>query len=77
MGDTGRYELLHDDERFGLRAGDILVCEPMHPAWADEKLAVLHREGDGYDPGCSVYREMVKALDPLTPTYCGICGRTH
>lgn len=59
---TGRYELLHDDERFKLRAGDVLVCGRMHWAWAPEKVAVLFRESDGYEPGCSQYRGSVRFL---------------
>lgn len=55
-----RYRLLHDDERFGLKAGDILVCESMHWAWAPEKVAVKYRESDGYEPGCSQYRQSVE-----------------
>jgi hypothetical protein len=51
--ELSRYELMYDDERFHLKRGDILVCEPMHWAWANEKVAVLYRESDGYEPGCS------------------------
>lgn len=54
------YRLLHDDERFGLKAGDILVCRSMHWAWADEKVSVMYRESDGYEPHCSQYRENVE-----------------
>lgn len=56
-----RWELLADDERFGLRAGDVLVCVPY---WLDPacKLTVLRRESDGYDPSCNVYRHEVRAL---------------
>jgi hypothetical protein len=58
--EPSRYRLLVDDERFGLTAGDILICAPMHWAWAPEKVAVLRRESDGYEPGCSQYREDVE-----------------
>jgi hypothetical protein len=54
------YRLKEDDPRFGLQAGDVLVCEPMHWAWASEKIAVKHRQRDGYDPGCSQYRHQVE-----------------
>jgi hypothetical protein len=62
MPDTpdSRYELLDDDPRFGLSAGDILICAPMHWAWAPEKVAVIRRESDGYEPGCSQYRVSVR-----------------
>ena len=55
-----RYEIREDDERFGLCAGDIVVCERMHPAWAEEKVRVLYRESDGYQPECSQYRRNVR-----------------
>jgi hypothetical protein len=55
-----RYELLHDDPQFGLSMGDILICKPMNWAWASEKVAVVRRESDGYEPGCSQYRESVR-----------------
>jgi hypothetical protein len=57
-----RYDLLDDDPRFGLSRGDVLVCESMHWAWADEKVAVLYRESDGHEPGCSQYRSHVRHL---------------
>ena len=51
-----------DDPQFGLRAGDVLICGPMHRAWQPEKVAVLSRESDGYEPGCAQYREHVRHL---------------
>jgi hypothetical protein len=57
-----RYELIVEDERFGLHKGDVLICSRMHWAWADEKIAVVRRESDGYEPGCSLYRHMVRHL---------------
>lgn len=59
-----RYELVRDDPRFKLQKGDILLCGPMHWAWANEKVAVIERESDGYKPGCSQYRSDVKYLGP-------------
>jgi len=61
------YELLEDDPRFKLKKGDVLICSPMHPAWASDKLEVIRRVSDGYDPGCSVYRSMVKRLPEPFP----------
>lgn len=55
-----RWQLLDDDPRFGLNAGDIIICESMHRAWAPEKVASVRRESDGYEPGCSFYRHMVR-----------------
>ncbi len=60
MTDVSRYELLDDDPQFGLTRGDILICESMHWAWAHEKVAVVRRESDGYDPRCSQYRQSVR-----------------
>lgn len=57
-----RYELLCDDPRFGLVKGDVLICVPMHWAWAAEKVAVDYRESDGYEPHCSEYRTDVRHL---------------
>lgn len=45
-----RYELLHNDSRFGLSKGDVLICEPSPEPGM---VAVLRRERDGYEPGCS------------------------
>lgn len=61
-GGLSRYELLTDEPRFNLVAGDVLICEPMHPAWANEKVAVVYRESDHYEPGCSQYRSNVRHL---------------
>lgn len=61
-----RYELLKDDPRCGLSQGDILICESMHGAWAPEKVAVIRRESDGYEPGCSQYRSSVRHVSGPT-----------
>lgn len=50
-----RYRLLANNERFGLKVGDVLVCRPF---WSDPghslnpsgKLTVLHREDDQFEP---------------------------
>ncbi len=56
-----RYTLKDDDPRFGLTAGDVLVCQPY---WLDPgmKLTVLYRERDGFDPQCNVYRADVRRV---------------
>lgn len=56
-----RYTLKSDDDRFGLTAGDVLVCKPY---WLDPgcKLTVLYRESDGFDPQCNVYASEVKPV---------------
>lgn len=62
-----RYRLIEDDPGFGMTAGDILVCVPY---WLDpmDKLTVLHRERDGFNPGCNVYRHMVEMVHDGTVT---------
>ena len=53
-----RYVLREDDPRMGLSAGDVLLCVPY---WLDpDKLTVLGREVDGFDPRCNVYRSQVE-----------------
>ena len=46
------YRLKADDGRFGLQAGDELVCVK-YPY--DAKVTVLRRLSDGFDPGCNQY----------------------
>ena len=58
-----RFRLIGDDERFSLKDGDILLCEEMHWAWRDEKVAVVRRESDGYVPMCSQYRHSVEFIE--------------
>jgi hypothetical protein len=55
-----RYEVLDDDERFGLKQGDVIVgvpyaFDPGHRRNPDGKVTVLWREGDDYRPGCNQY----------------------
>lgn len=55
-------KLKADDERFGMKAGDILEVEPY---WLDpsDKFTVIRRVSDGFDPGCNVYRSQVTTFD--------------
>jgi hypothetical protein len=55
-----RYVLNDADPRFGLVAGDVLVCEPYR--FDPGKGTVLYRESDRYDPGCNVYWSQVTAV---------------
>lgn len=58
------YRLKADDPRFKLRRGDILVCIPYR--YDDEKLTVMYRASDGFDPSCNVYRcEVERVLVPF------------
>ena len=54
-----RWRLLEDDGRMRLSKGDVLLCVPY---WLDpaEKLTVVRRESDGFDPQCNVYRSQVE-----------------
>lgn len=54
-------QLIADDPRFGLRAGDILEVEPY---WLDpsDKFTVIRRVGDDFDPSCNVYRSQVSKV---------------
>lgn len=58
------FRLKADDPRFGLSAGDELVCIN-YPL--DAKVTVLRRLKDGYDPECNQYMadvEFVRWYDP-------------
>jgi hypothetical protein len=59
---TTLYRLKDDDPRMGLTAGDVLECEPY---WLDpDKLTVIRRISDDFDPECNVYRTHVETLNP-------------
>jgi hypothetical protein len=53
------FEMREDDERFGLKKGDVLLCID-YPL--DAKVTVLRRLSDGYDPRCNQYIESVKFI---------------
>jgi hypothetical protein len=55
-----RMELLVDDDRFGLLAGDVLVCVD-YPY--DAKVTVLYREADGHQPECNQYNHHVRLIE--------------
>lgn len=56
-----RWVLLDDDLRMGLHKGDVLLCVPY---WLDpDKLTVIRREADGFDPCCNVYRSQVERAE--------------
>lgn len=60
-------KLKADDVQFGLAAGDVLEVEPY---WLDptDKLTVIRRISDGYDPNCNVYRSQVSPQkEPQSP----------
>jgi hypothetical protein len=46
------FRLKHDDPHFGLNEGDELVCVS-YPY--DDKVTVLYRKSDGFNPGCNQY----------------------
>ena len=53
-----RVMLLEDDERFQLSKGDIFeACRYKYDP--QEKVSLLKRESDGFDPECNQYIESV------------------
>ncbi|MBA7556406.1 hypothetical protein ES705_49114 [subsurface metagenome] len=53
-------QLLEDDPRFKLKKGEIFEAQvyQLDP----EKITLLKRLSDGFDPECNQYRESVKIL---------------
>lgn len=49
-----RVKILKDDPRFGIKAGDVFSAE-RYRYDPQEKVTLLHRDGDGYDPQCNQY----------------------
>ncbi|MFD7161301.1 hypothetical protein ACFV9C_42415 [Kribbella sp. NPDC059898] len=62
--EIGLYELLENDDVTGLKAGDVLLCEPyeLNPG----KLTVICRLTDGYDPQCNQYLRSVRPIPLMT-----------
>lgn len=54
------WQLREDDTSFGMAAGDLLLCAPYDGD--PEKLTVVCRLSDGFDPECNVYREQVRPV---------------
>ena len=54
-------QLLEDDSRFKIKKGEIFKAQvyQLDP----EKITLLKRLPDGFDPECNQYRESVKILD--------------
>jgi hypothetical protein len=52
--------LKEDDPRFKLQAGDLLLCVN-YPY--DDKVSVIRRLVDGYDPNCSQYTSDVEFIN--------------
>jgi len=50
-----KVKLLEDDERFGLKKDD--VFEAQRYAYDPDKITLLKRESDGFDPECNQYKE--------------------
>lgn len=67
-----RYQVLDDDERFGLKQGDIVIgfpyiYNPGHRNNPDGKVTVLWREGDGHRPECNQYWYSLRRLRGRVP----------
>jgi hypothetical protein len=60
LGEFSLYAMKDDDERFGMKKGDIFIGAQydMDP----EKISVGFRVSDGFDPGCNQYRSSVRKL---------------
>ncbi len=69
---SARYQLIEDDERMDLSAGDIVIASPYRYE-PDCKLTVHHRESDGFDPECNLYRCQVRNADTGRGLRC-TCG---
>lgn len=54
------YRLIEDDPRMGLTVGDVLVC--IDCDYDPDKVTVIRRLSDGYDPECTVY---LSDVDPM------------
>lgn len=55
-----QYRLRTDQPAFRLKAGDRLVCIPY---WLNpDKVTVLNREPDGYDPSCTLNLRDLEAI---------------
>jgi len=50
-----KVKLLDDDERFGLKKGDIFQAKKYK--YDPDKMSLLERESDGFDPECNQYKE--------------------
>lgn len=59
--DVAVYRLKEDDPRFGMSAGDLLLCTPyfLDPG---AKGTVITRITDGFNPDCNVYWGQVEKL---------------
>ena len=50
-----RVKILADDERLGLKKGEIYTAQ-RYRLDPHEKITLLAREPDGHDPSCNLYR---------------------
>ena len=57
--DTMVNEIIEDDERFGLKAGDLVYCVN-YPY--DAKRTIISRISDGYEPCCNQYNSNLKFI---------------
>lgn len=54
-----KVRILKDDSKFNLKAGDIFKAERFYDP---EKVVLLERESDGYDPECTIYKENIEYI---------------
>lgn len=50
-----RVKLLNDDKRFELKKGEVFSAERYR--YDPNKITLLQREGDGFEPECNQYKE--------------------
>lgn len=55
------FEIREADERFKLKAGDIVLGCPYQ--WDPEKISVAFRIKDGFIPNCNQYSDNVRPLN--------------
>lgn len=61
--DYSLYLLKGDDERFKLKAGDILVGSPYQ--YDPEKTSIAFRLRDGFRPECNQYNSSIRPLNAV------------
>ena len=50
-----KVKMLKNDERFKIKKGDIFEAQRYH--YDPDKITLLKRESDGFDPECNQYKE--------------------
>lgn len=69
---ASRYEVLRDNEPWGLQQGDVVVgvpynFDPGHRRNPEGKVTILWRESDGHRPDCNQYWRDLRRLRGRVP----------